>query len=78
VGTVLNFLSALVLLLPFFFVYDSGKLKFRTRDRIKKESATIVGANPFLAQNLFFSRTCATLALPLLIVGTTVLVIELI
>jgi cellobiose-specific phosphotransferase system component IIC len=74
-GTVLNFVAALLLMVPFLLVYSNGKLKFKTRQRIQDEAATKYGSNPALAEDLLTTRQCALLALPFLIVGTALLVI---
>jgi len=74
-GTILNLAASIVLLLPFFFVYRNGRLHLRTRKAIQDETATLFNGNPYLADSLLFSQRCALLALPLLILGTTLLLL---
>jgi hypothetical protein len=74
-ATILNFLSALSLLIPFFFVYSGGGFKLKTRKRIDDEATAKYDGNRALAEDLLFSQRCALLALVLLIVGTTLLVL---
>lgn len=65
------------MLVPFLFVYSDGKFKRKTKERILDISATKYGENKALGEELFLSRNCAILALPLLIFGTLLLVIAL-
>jgi hypothetical protein len=68
--TLLNFLSALSLFIPFFFVYSGGGFKRKTRKRIEDEAKPKYNINRELAEDLLFSQCCARVALVLLIVGT--------
>jgi hypothetical protein len=73
IGALLNSLAAIVMLVPFLFVYSDRKLKPKTKERILDIIATKVGGNKSLGEELFLARTCAFLALSLLIFGTLLL-----
>jgi hypothetical protein len=70
-GIALNFVSAIVLIVPLLFVYSDGGFKRKTRERIMDIAATKWDGNKAVAEELFLSRTCGFLALTLLISGTT-------
>jgi hypothetical protein len=74
VGTVLNFIAAILLAVPFFLVYEKGALKFKSRKQIEEEAASRYGSNEYLANDLLFTRHCALGALPLLVIGTSLLI----
>lgn len=72
-GIILNFVSAMILIIPLLFVYSDGKPNLKTRERILDIAATKIDGNKALAEELFLSRKCGLLALILLILGTTFL-----
>lgn len=73
VGVLLNSLSALVMLVPFLLVYNDGKFKRKTKERILDISASKYDENKALAEELFLARSCACLAFMLLVFGTVLL-----
>jgi hypothetical protein len=75
VGAVLNSIAAIIMLVPFLFVFSEGKFKRKTKERISGISATRYDENTFLAEELLLARNCSFLALPLLIFGTLLLLI---
>jgi predicted RND superfamily exporter protein len=72
-GIVLNFASALVLIVPLISVYRKGRPKLKTSAIIQDIAATKFDINQALADELFLSRKCGVLALILLILGNSLL-----
>jgi len=64
--------------LPLFIARQKGGFSFRFRNAevAENESATYAGGNPHLREALLFSRDSTLAALPLLIVGTSLLILE--
>ena len=77
-GTILNLVSGVLLIIPLLSVCEEGKWRRKSTERIKDETATKCNSNPSLANDLIFTRNCASVALILLIIGTTLLLLELI
>ena len=73
-GTILNFIAAIPLAVPFFLVYEKGAPKFKLRKHIEEESAARYGINEYLAHDFLFTRHCALAAIPFLTIGTSLLV----
>lgn len=72
-GTILNGLAAVVIILPLMFARQNGRPKFRSRLVAEDEAATKVDGNAALKETILFSRDCALIAFPLLIFGTILL-----
>jgi hypothetical protein len=72
-GTVLNFLSAAVIILPLVFARHNGRIKFRKSLVAEDETKAKFDVNAALRDALLFSRDCAVIAFPLLIFGTILL-----
>jgi hypothetical protein len=75
IGTALNALAAITMLVPLLFSRQEGHLNFRNRDVATDEAATKLDGNEALRQALVFSRDCAFLAFALLVSGTLLLLI---
>jgi hypothetical protein len=75
-GLLLNSLAGIVMLAPFLFVYNDGKFKRKTKERILDISATKYGENKALAEELFLARSCACIAFVLLAFGTALLLYQ--
>ncbi len=69
-GTILNGLAAVVIILPLIFARQNAHLKFRTKLVAEDEAATKVDGNTTLRDAIMFSRDCAMIAFPLLIFRT--------
>lgn len=77
IGIVLDFVSAIVLILPLLFVYSDGRFRLKTRTHILDIAAMKWDGNKALAEELFLSRTCGLVALIFIILGTTFVVCSL-
>jgi hypothetical protein len=77
-GITLNFVAAILIALPLLAVRQDGRYGFRFRNKevVNKESGTYMDFNIHLRKALFFSRDCTVAALPFLITGTSLLIME--
>jgi hypothetical protein len=71
-GTALDALAAIAMLIPLLFARQKGHLKFRNREVAVDEAATKFGGNEALREALMFSRDCAFVAF---VFGTLLLLI---
>jgi hypothetical protein len=72
-GTILNAWAAAVIILPLMFTRQNGRIKLRDRLVAEDEAKAKYGVNVALRDALLFSRDCAVIAFPLLILGTLLL-----
>jgi len=74
-GLMFNTVAAIVVAFPLIFARSNGWFTIRTDKVAEDEAAAAYGANRALKRALLLSRDCALAAIPLLILGTLLLLL---